>query len=225
MEQSVEAGITTGSTITLTSWTPVAGEIVVIGLAQRNESIAPSVAGNGQTWTQIMDIDNVQGQNGIVMWANVISSPSTGSIEVTITGNTLPATAIAARFSFSGSTLAIGANASDDGPATDDDDMLVAITTTLADSLIVAFGTHRSSTFTVPAGQDTIDINNSYGSGGDVTTSSMWSDVATSVTSYTMGGLNDLGSVNDWVIGAIELKQAAPSTAVPNALMMMGVGV
>lgn len=229
VEQSVENGITTGNTITLASWTPVAGEIVVILLGQRNEAISATVSGNGQTWTPIMDVDNDQGQNGIVMWAAVISAPSTGSITVTITGNTTPADAIAARFSYSGSTLSLGASASDNGPSTvegDNDDMQVALTTTQADSLVVGGATHRSADFTVPGGQTGIDINNLYGSAGDATKTSLWYRVATSVGSYTLGGANSLGAATDWTIGALELKQTpAAASAVPNALMMMGAGV
>lgn len=218
VEQSVESGITTGNTITLASWTPVAGEIVAVVLGQRNEAISASISGNGQTWNLVADVDNDQGQNGLVMWAAVISSPTTGSITITITGNTTPADAIAARFSFSGSTLALGASASDNGPSSGEGDnanMLVALVTTQADSLIVAGGTHRNADFTVPGGQTGIDINNLYGTAGDATKTSLWYRVATSATSYNLGGSGSLGAATDWVVIAQELKQTPVASGHP----------
>ena len=50
---AVSASITTGSTITLPSWTPDPNDAILVAVAQRDESKALSVSGHGLTWTEV----------------------------------------------------------------------------------------------------------------------------------------------------------------------------
>src|SRR3989344_1573515 len=95
---SVKPGGGTTS-LTLPSWTPQAGELLLVGIAMRDETILHSVFGNGLTWTLVADRDNDRGQMGVALYRASGASPTAGSIVVTLTGNTLPAYAVAVRLS------------------------------------------------------------------------------------------------------------------------------
>lgn len=56
--ETVTGAITRGDTVTLTSWSPQANELLFLAVAQRNESISPTVSGNGLTWNLIQGLDN-----------------------------------------------------------------------------------------------------------------------------------------------------------------------
>jgi len=212
VEQTVTGSTTTGN-VTLTSWTPVANELVLLFIAQRNEAIAPSVSGNGLTWVEVANVDNVQGQNGVSVWRAMGSSPSTGSITVTLTGNTFPAFAVACRFSGvdTGGTNGSGAvenSGTADGPAVDDNDMQVSVTTLTDNAWAIAVGTYRNNTFTVPGDQTGISTGNLVGSGGDTTTCSVWYKAVATAGSTTLGGTDCLSGAADWCCIAVSVKPA-----------------
>jgi len=125
LEQTV-TGLDAGSSITLTSWTPAANELVLLFVAQRNEALVPSVSGNGLTWVSVATVDGNQGQNGLAVFRAMGSSPTTGSISVTnVSGFDV---AVACRFSGADTSGtngsgAIDASATTAGPAVDDNDM------------------------------------------------------------------------------------------------------
>jgi hypothetical protein len=126
-------GNTGGDTTTLNSWTPASNELVMLFVAMRDETITPTASGNGITFSQIHDIDNVQAQGGLTVLRGMSASPSTGTITVTHTGNIRPTSCIAVRFSgvdTSGTngSGAIGNTATDTGPDPDDDDALISVT-------------------------------------------------------------------------------------------------
>jgi hypothetical protein len=130
VEESVAGGGTTGDTSTLTSWTPASNELILLFVAMRDESITPTAAGNGITFSQIHKVNNVQNLGALTVFRGLDASPSTGQITVTHTGNTDTVSCIATRFSgidTSGSngSGAIGNTATDTGPDPDDDDMLI----------------------------------------------------------------------------------------------------
>lgn len=219
----VNEGTTTGSgsgtSVSLTSWTPGSNELVLVAVALRDETISPSLSGNGLTFVEVANVDNVQGQNGINLFRAMGSSPSTGSITVTLTGNSTPVFARAYRFSgvdTSGTngSGAVEASATNAGPATDNDDMLQAVTTVTDDAWAVAFGTHRAGTFTTPAGETTLNINDTVGSGGDITTLSSWYEATTTAGSYQLGDTADLDSNRDWCMVVVSIKPAVGNSLI-----------
>lgn len=218
------AGSTTGTAatgnVTLTSWTPVNGEYLLLGIATRNTSLTPSVAGNGQTWVQLSSspLTNAQGQFELHMFGTPANAPSSGSIVVTLTGNTQPAACIAARFSGQHGSP-IEATATNAGPPiTDDDDMLCAITTVSANAWVIGFGSSRAGVFTVPGDETAISINLTAGSGGDLTSAHMWYLPVASPGAAEIGAANDLGSARDWAVYALALAEAAAASGQPTML-------
>jgi hypothetical protein len=206
---AISASIATGATLSLPSWTPAANDLILIEVATRDESKPVTVAGNGLTWTQLANVDNVQGQGGVaVFWAQG-AAPTTGQITVTLTGNAKPAVAIAQRFSGVSTTTPIEASATNAGPAVDGRDMLQAVTTGTAGAWAVALGWHRAALFSLPAGQTALALNQVAGTGGDATHGSMWyRGPIASPGSVQLGAASDLSSANDWSLVVLSLKPA-----------------
>lgn len=210
LEQTV-TGLDAGSSITLTSWTPGSNELCLLFIAQRNEALAPSVSGNGLTWVEVANIDNTQGQNGVSVWRAMGASPTTGSITVTnVSGFDV---AVACRFSGvdtggTNGSAAVEASGTAAGPAVDDDDAQVSVTTVTDNAWAVAALTHRSATFTTPGGQTTVSINNTNGSAGNTTTCSVVRKTITPAGSATLGGANSLSAATDWCGIAVSVKPA-----------------
>ena len=213
----------TGNSFTLGSWTPAAGDLVLLAVGQRDESRSVTASGNGITFTQIMDVNNDQGNNGLVLLRGMNTSPASGPITVTVTGNTLPVSAIATRFSGvdtsgtngSGAVEAVGF---DDGPSSaegDNANMKANLTTQTSGAWAFAAGTHRTRNLTVPSGETGIAVNVSRGAGGDVTNTSTWYESTTSAGTVTVGADNDLSGVTDWVVAAASLKPAAAGGPTP----------
>ncbi len=204
---AISAAISTGATVTLPSWTPGANELILLSVAQRDESKAISVSGNGLTWTEIANVDNVQGQGGISLWRAQGASPATGQITVTITGNTLPVAVTAQRFGGVATASAVEAQATNPGPGVDDRNMLQAVTTITPGAWAVAVGWHRTAIRGVPAGETGIAINQLAGTGGDATRLSMWyQGPVTSPAATQLGDVNDLSTANDWSMIVVSLK-------------------
>lgn len=210
LEQTV-TGLDAGSSITLTSWTPGSNELCLLFIAQRNEALAPSVSGNGLTWVEVANIDNTQGQNGVSVWRAMGASPTTGSITVTnVSGFDV---AVACRFSGvdtggTNGSAAVEASGTAAGPAVDNDDAQVSVTTVTDNAWAVAALTHRSATFTTPGGQTTVSINNTNGSAGNTTTCSVVRKTITPAGSATLGGANSLSAATDWCGIAVSVKPA-----------------
>ncbi len=205
----VGATIESGSTVTLASWTPAPGDVVLVAVAQRDESKAVSVSGNGLAWTEVANVDNVQGQGGISLWRGQGASPTAGSITVTVTGNTLPVSVVAQRFSGVDPGTPVEAVAPNGGPAADDRNMLQAVTPAAAGAWAVAAAWHRSATFTVPAGETGILTNQAAGSSGATTRVSLWYEgPVASPASTQLGAANDLSTASDWAVIAVSLRPA-----------------
>jgi hypothetical protein len=157
----------------------------------RDESITPTAAGNGITFSQIHKVNNVQNLGALTVFRGLDASPSTGQITVTHTGNTDTVSCIATRFSgidTSGSngSGAIGNTATDTGPDPDDDDMLID----------------------PPAsGETTILINQEFGSGGAKINCHVWYQTG-ATGSVQLGEAANLSADNDHVESAIEVKAA-----------------
>lgn len=219
LEQTV-TGLDAGSSITLTSWTPAANELVLLFIAQRSEALVPIVAGNGLTWVSVADVDNTQGQNGVRIFRAMGASPSTGSITVTNTSGF--DVAVACRFSGmdiggTNGSAAVEATGTAAGPAVDDDDAQVSVTTVTDNAWAIAVFTHRSATFTTPGDQTTVSINNVNGTAGNITTCSVVRKTITPAGSATLGGTNSLDAANDWCAAAVSIKPATAVSVTPNA--------
>ena len=203
----VGASVTTGSTVPLPAWTPAANELILVSVAQRDESKVISVSGNCPTWREVANVDNVQGQGGVSLWWAQCPVPTAGSITVTIAGNTLPVAVIAQRFTGVDTTTPVEQAATNAGPAVDDRNMLGSVTTQTAGAWVVAAGWHRTAAFSVPTGETGILVNQLAGSGGDVTRASMWYEgpVATPASTQ-LGAASDLSAANDWAMIAVSLR-------------------
>lgn len=212
-QETVTGSIVTGDSLSLTSWTPGANELVVVFIAQRDElKTVQTVAGNGITFSKVRDIDNIQGQNGIEVWKGLSANPSTGQITVTFSGNTKPVMAVACRFSGVDVSTPIEVDIGNAGPSVDNANMKADITTLSDNAWAVAVGTHRLKTFTVPTGENPISINNTAGSGGDLTSNSVWYESAASAGTVTLGADGDLSGADDWCMIVIGIKPAATTT-------------
>lgn len=209
-------GTGSGTSVVLSSWTPDANDLLVVGVDCRGTGLTPSVSGNGLTWNALPSILNAQNQFELhLFWAQG-ASPSSGSITVTLTGNSKPVSIIAARLAGVHTTTPIPANSSCAGPTDppgDDNDMKCDLTTTAADSLALAFGGHRAGVFTVPAGETAVQINVLSGTAGDTTRASMWTEPVASPTTVTLGDDNDLDSNRDWAVGVLEIAAAAAASS------------
>lgn len=202
--------ITTGDSITLGSIAPVAGEIVFLWVATRTSTITVnSISGNNLTWSQVWTITNAQGVMKLSCWKGVGASPTTDTPVVSLSTNTKPGAAVAQRFSGHDSATPHPTTATNAGPpSTDDDDMLIDITTQYDNSWAVGAGSHRLATYTMPEG---VEIYNNLiaGSGGDECRLSVWYEEVATAGAVTLGGANSLSSARDWCTGAHELKEAA----------------
>ena len=219
---AIEGCITTGSPLTLASWTPAADDLILLQVTQRDELIGISVTGNGLTWTEIANVDNAQGQNGVSLWRASGASPTTGSVVVTVTGATTPTTAIAQRFSavdVGSANQGVEATATNAGPpVTDDADMLQAVTTVTADAWAVAAGSTRSgAAFTVPTGEtDLLNQTVDCGTAGNRIRAHMWYEgpVATPASTQ-LGATADLSIAADWCMIVVSLKPSGDAAPIP----------
>jgi hypothetical protein len=185
-------------------------------VAMRDEAITPTASGNGITFTQIHDIDNVQAQGGLTVLRGMSASPSTGTITVTHTSNIRPTSCIAVRFSgvdTSGTngSGAIGNTATDTGPDPDDDDALISVTIDDSDNFAVFSAWSRSSAILddPPAsGETTILINQLFGTGASRTRCHAW--YQTGGTGSVQGGAAANLSANaDHCESAVEVIAAS----------------
>jgi hypothetical protein len=181
----------------------------------RDESFTPTASGNGITFTQIHKITNVQNIGAHTVFRGMDSSPTTGSITVTHTGNGDTVSCIAVRFSgvdTSGTngSGAVGNTATDTGPDPDDDDMLLSVTIDASDNFAVFSGYSRGATLSDPpaSGETTILINSTFGTGGNRIRCHTW--YQTGATGSVQGGAAaNLSADNDHVESGVEVIAAS----------------
>lgn len=204
---AIGATITTGDSVTLPAWAPAPGDLILVSIARRDETIVTGISGNGLTWTRLASVPNVQGQGGISVWWAQSSSPTPGEITVTVAGNTRPVAVSAQRYSGVDTSTPIEAFATNAGPASDDNDMLQSVTTITPGAWVIGAGWHRTKDFTVPSGEHAIDINRIAGSGGDTTRVSVWREGPIPTPGpVQIGAQDDLSGAHDWAMLAIALR-------------------
>jgi hypothetical protein len=205
----------TGNSFTLTSWTPAANSLCLIGVFQRNEAITPTVAGNGLTWVAVAHVDDGDAVSGMSVFRAMGASPSAGQITVTVTGNTTTVNAIAICLSgvdtggTNGSAAVEAFDTEATLPAGDNNDLMASITTVTNNAWAIMFAESRTRTFTVPSGQTTIQANLATGTGGDVIKSHCVYQFADVAGTYTLGGLNSLSGAQDWCAIIVSVKPAS----------------
>ena len=182
-----------------------------MAVAQRDETRAVSVSGNGLTFVQVSDVNNIQSQNGIALFRAMGSSPTTGSITVTITSNNYPVAVRAIRYSGVDTSGTNGSGAveqlaTNQGPSSDNRNMKTAISTLSSGAWAFGVGVHRSATFTVPPGETAVGSTLTAGSGGDTTRLSAWYEITAAPATATVGADNDLSANNDWTMIVVSLK-------------------
>jgi hypothetical protein len=208
---AVTGAIASGTTVTLPVFATATqpNNLILLEIAQRDESKNTiTVTGICPTWNQVANVDNVQGQGGVLLYWAQCPSPAAGQIVVTIASNTLPVAVIAQRFAGVDTTTPVEAVATNAGPAVDDRTMQQAVTTLTPNAWAVAAGWHRTAPFAVPAGETAIQINTAAGSSGDIARASMWYQGPVAVGSTQVGDVNDLSGANDWAEIVVSLKPA-----------------
>ena len=208
LEQTL-TGTDSGSGITLTSWTPLANELVLVCVFERDEALATTISGNSLTWVSVIDVNDSQGQCGLTVWRGMSASPSAGSITI---GNTSGfAFAIAIRLSgidTSGTngSGAVEATASATTGITDNNDITVAVTTVTNNAWAIGFVvTHGGGTLTL-VDETTISINNTSGSAGNTITSHEFYQAVAVAGSTTLLGSNSFSANREWAIAGISIK-------------------
>ncbi len=221
------AGTTSGSgtsVVTLTSWTPLADELVLLFIALRDETLVLSSTGplgNNLTWVHVLSVVNDDDECGLRVYRAMGDNPVTGTITFAVEGNSFPIVGVAVRISGVDTSGANGSGAVealeyDDGPVGSNDDVKVDVETLSFGALVLAAATHRNTTFTTPAGETTVSINNSLGTGVERITLSVWTQATTNPAIVTVGADNDISAVTDWIIIGFSIK---PLTAQSGAVV------
>jgi hypothetical protein len=204
------------TSLVLPSWTPQSGELLLVGVALRDETIVPSLSGNGLTWTQVADRDNDRLQMGVNLYRASGASPTAGSITISLPGNTLPAYAVAVRLSNVDTTVNQGIEAfatASGGAVTDDANMKVSVTTLTANATALAWGGQRgSATLSLPAGETVINQSSAdCGTSGDRIRGHMWQEVVPTPAATQLGQDNSLSAAVPWAAIAVSVKPVPPT--------------
>ncbi len=211
---------TAGNGNTMTSWSPQANEILLLAVYVLNEDTAvTNVAGNGLTWTQVADVDNARAVGGVTVFrASSASTPSSGSI--TFDHNTAkPALAFATRISGGDRTTNDGVEASNTAPGgvTDNDDMLVSLTTVTNAALAVGLGGQRGSGTFTPGADETEIFESSAdcGASGSRIRGNLWhiTNPVDPAATVELGQANSLGAAQAWTAVGVSIKPAATASS------------
>jgi MSHA biogenesis protein MshQ len=208
------------TSLTLPSWTPQSGELLLVGVALRDETVVPSVTGNGLTWTQVADRDNDRGQMGVNLFRASGASPTAGSIVINLPGNTVPAYAVAVRLSNVDTAVNQGIEAvsTASGPSgSDNDDMKVTVTTLSSFATALAWGGQRgSATLSLPAGETIINQSSAdCGTSGDRMRGHMWQELVPTAGPTQLGQDNSLSTAVPWAAIGVSIKPIPPTGPQP----------
>lgn len=220
------ANITTGNTVTTASVSPAANELWCVDVYMRATGITPSVSGTGLSWTQEAQVDGQQSGPQLRLWrfrGLSTSTPSSGAITVTVTGNLKPVLvqvwkATGVDTSGTNGSGACAQSVTDQGPAVDDANLTKTVTTLNSGAMCVMLGGYRTKTYTLQSGETSLDLNYTVGTGGDIATSGLVSRAA-SGTSVTFGATGSLSGAIDWALIVTELKDAAAAADISRAVV------
>lgn len=208
---TVVVGTVDTGDVTLSNVTCTAGDTILVGLAVREETDTFTVTDDdSNTYTKRREDDD--DQCSTQMFSAVASQ--TGPIEITVDASAASAPIVAFAQAFTGvdTTTNDGVEANNGATSTpsDDDDMLASVTTVTANAWVVGVGTSRSQTLTVPGGETEISINQTAGSGGNITKGHLWYEgpVATPASTQ-LGATADLSGDIDWALSLVVLKPAS----------------
>ena len=203
------------ATLTITGFAPAAHELALVAVMTRNNTVPHLVTGGGLTWVAVESVI-MEGTNGhLTLWrAMSQTTPAGGDLTITAVGNTTSFMAVAwvlAGVNQEGTngSGAIEVAVTDNGPAVGASNlnMKLPITTLSDNAWALAIGSHRSTTFTVPAGETAITINNSVGATGASTISiSVWYEVTITAGTVTLGADNDISANQWWVMIVVGVK-------------------
>lgn len=204
----VTANAAPAGTSVTSSWTPAAGNQYLMFAGIRGGG-APSnfvtgVSGNGLTWVKIADVDDTQNVIAGTLWKGT-GTPSAGA--VTLTHGLDPISLSIQLIELSGADSTLGAVATANVGATDDNAPTVDLTTTGANSMVLGLIIGRSATLTVGSGYTAIQINQTASSSGNISRSSSEYKIVASPGLTTVNA--SLSSANDWAIIAVEVLEAA----------------
>lgn len=204
----VTANAAPAGTSVTSSWTPAAGNQYLMFAGIRGGG-APSnfvtgVSGNGLTWVKIADVDDTQNVIAGTLWKGT-GTPSAGA--VTLTHGLGPISLSIQLIELSGADSTLGAVATANVGATDDNAPTVDLTTTGANSMVLGLIIGRSATLTVGSGYTAIQINQTASSSGNISRSSSEYKIVASPGLTTVNA--SLSGANDWAIIAVEVLEAS----------------
>lgn len=108
---------------------------------------------------------------------------------------------------------------------TDNDDATGTIVTNNSNAVVIAGFNTRNRAMSATSGWNVRIDDVGAGTGGDIQALTVEDKEIASPSTVTCGAANNLSGTADWCLAAVEANPAAAAaTAVPNALMMMGVG-
>ena len=98
--EETNQALTTGATsLLLPSWSVVEDEFVAVAVGLRDDTIVPTVAGNGITFVAELSIIGTQTQNAIYLFRGQVPANDTGQVTISLAGNGDPVAGIGVRFS------------------------------------------------------------------------------------------------------------------------------
>jgi hypothetical protein len=208
------------TSIILPSWTPQSNELLLVGISMRDETISHSISGNGLTWTLIADRDNDRGEMGVALYRASGASPSAGPITINLPGNSLPAYAVAARFSNVDTAVSQGveAFATASGPSgSDNRHMKVTVNTLTANAMALAWGGQQgSATLSLPGGETVVSQSSAdCGSSPDQVRGHMWRENVPTPAATTLGQDNSLSVARPWAAIGVSVKPLIPNPPQP----------
>jgi hypothetical protein len=213
--QTVTGNAASAASITLASWTPAANDLILLVVLTRQTTVThTSVAGNGLTWTKLVELNGSTNIRASLWWAQG-AAPTLGQITVTLSGAPATALAVAVRFSGVDSLEASGSNsnASSAAPSVD-------VTPITADAWAVGAFCDRSSTFTVGGGETGIVSNVTTGTSGNTLKISIERIAVPAPAATTLDGT--WSAAVSWAAAAAALKPAGTAPVGDQATKYLG---
>lgn len=226
VEQVLPYTADTGTPLTTGSWTPEPDKLLLVAIETRRTSASGtySLSGNGLTWTKIGEVvcqDNTPERHRISVWkAWSGAAPSAGGLTFTYDNNASGVIIAAIQLGGVDETDQVEVVETHDSGATLSTNLQLAITPLTNNALVIGFGGYRgATTFTPPAGQTGISLNNSadVGGGADQVNLSVWHlpDAAPN-TEVSVGGTGVLSGSTNAIAVAIAVAPA-PALLTPPA--------